>query len=128
MIGILSWRSLLESPICSQSVRRPGNLRLPLVSEVQKFLDPIPTYVCGGFPLLTCNSWILAAHLRIQFNSDTVYLEIISDSTGKGSVSGWGRSPGGGHGNLLQYSCLENSMNRKACRAIVHEVTNSQTC
>ena len=25
-----------------------------------------------------------------------------------GSVSGWGRSPGGGHGNPLQYSCLEN--------------------
>ena len=31
-----------------------------------------------------------------------------------GSISGWGRSPGGGHGNLLQYSCLENPMDRGA--------------
>ena len=37
-----------------------------------------------------------------------------------GSIPGLGRSPGGGHGNPLQYSCLENSMNRGAWRAIVH--------
>ena len=30
------------------------------------------------------------------------------------SIPGWGRSPGGGHGNLLQYSCLENPMDRGA--------------
>ena len=35
---------------------------------------------------------------------------------------GWGRSPGGGHGNPLQYSCLENSMDRGAWRAMVHRV------
>ena len=34
-----------------------------------------------------------------------------------GSTPGSGRSPGGGHGNLLQYSCLENSMDRGAWRA-----------
>ena len=32
-----------------------------------------------------------------------------------GSVPGSGRSPGGGHGNPLQYSCLENPMDRGAC-------------
>ena len=31
-----------------------------------------------------------------------------------GSIPGWGRSPGEGNGNLLQYSCLENSMDRGA--------------
>jgi len=31
-----------------------------------------------------------------------------------GSISGWGRFPGGGHGNPLQYSCLENAMDRGA--------------
>ena len=31
-----------------------------------------------------------------------------------GSVPGWGRSPGGGHGNPLYYSCLENSMDKGA--------------
>ena len=40
---------------------------------------------------------------------------------------GLGRSPGGGYGNALQYSCLENSMNRGAWRATVHGVTKSQT-
>ena len=31
-----------------------------------------------------------------------------------GLISGWGRSPGGGHGNPLQHSCLENPMDRGA--------------
>ena len=41
------------------------------------------------------------------------------------SVLGWERSTGGGHGNPLQYSCLENSMDREAWRAIIHGVTKS---
>ena len=39
-----------------------------------------------------------------------------------GSIPGLGRSPGGGNGNPLQYSCLENPMDREAWRAIVHGV------
>ena len=44
-----------------------------------------------------------------------------------GSIPGWGRSPGGGRGNLLQYSCLENPMDRRAWQATVHRVSKSQT-
>ena len=44
-----------------------------------------------------------------------------------GSVPGLGRSPGEGHGNPLQYSCLENPMDRGACRAAVHRVKKSRT-
>jgi len=44
-----------------------------------------------------------------------------------GSIPGSGRFPGGGHGNPLQYSCLENPMDRRAWRATVHKVTESQT-
>ena len=44
-----------------------------------------------------------------------------------GLISGSGRSPGGGHGNPLQYSCLENSMDRGAWQATVHGVAWSQT-
>ena len=43
------------------------------------------------------------------------------------SVPGLGRSPGGGHGNPLRYSCLENFMDRGAWQATVHRVTKSQT-
>ena len=39
-----------------------------------------------------------------------------------GSIPGSGRSPGGGHGNPLQYSCLENSVDRGAWGATVHGV------
>ena len=44
-----------------------------------------------------------------------------------GSIPGLGRSPEGGHGNLLQYPCLENPMDREEWQAIVHEVMESQT-
>ena len=43
-----------------------------------------------------------------------------------GSITGSGRSPGEGNGNPLQYSCLENPMDRGAWRATVHEVSKSQ--
>ena len=44
-----------------------------------------------------------------------------------GSIPSLGRSPGGGHSNPLQYSYLENLMDRGACWAIVHGVSESQT-
>ena len=44
-----------------------------------------------------------------------------------GSIPGSERSPGGGHGSPLQYSCLESSMDRGAWRATVHSVAVSQT-
>ena len=39
-----------------------------------------------------------------------------------GFIPGWGRCPGVGNDNPLQYSCLENPMDREAWRATVHEV------
>ena len=45
----------------------------------------------------------------------------------KGSIPGLGRSPGSGHSNPLQYSCLEISMDRGAWQATVQRVTKSQT-
>ena len=44
-----------------------------------------------------------------------------------GSIPGLGRSPGGGHGNSLRYSRLENPMDRGAWQAAVHRVTKSWT-
>ena len=44
-----------------------------------------------------------------------------------GSIPGLGRSPGEGNGNPLQYSCLENPMDREAWWATVHRVAKSRT-
>ena len=44
-----------------------------------------------------------------------------------GLMPGWGRSPGGGNGNPLQYSCLGNPMDKGAWQAAVHGVAKSQT-
>ena len=49
------------------------------------------------------------------------------DIRDKGSIPGSGRSPGVGNGNPLQYSCLENSMDRGAWRAKVHGASESDT-
>ena len=49
------------------------------------------------------------------------------DSRDVGSVSASGRSSGGGNGNPLQYSCLENPLDNGAWQAIVHRVAKSWT-
>ena len=41
-------------------------------------------------------------------------------------ITGSGRSPGEGNGKLLQYSCLENPMDRGACQAAVHGIRKSE--
>ena len=50
-----------------------------------------------------------------------------ADARDMGLIPGLGRSLGGGNGNPLWYSCLENLMDREAWRALVHGVAKSQT-
>ena len=49
------------------------------------------------------------------------------DLRDRGSVPGSGRCSGGGNGNPLQYSCLENPVDRGAGRATVHRIAESDT-
>ena len=49
------------------------------------------------------------------------------DSGDAGSILSLGRSPGGGNGNPLQYSCLDNPTDREAWWATVHRITNRNT-
>ena len=51
----------------------------------------------------------------------------VGDVRDVSSIPGLGRSPGAGHGNPLQYSCLENLVKRGAWQATVHGVTKSPT-
>ena len=53
--------------------------------------------------------------------------ENAGDARDVGLIPGWGRSPEGGNDNPLQYSCLENPLDRGAWQATVHEVAKSWT-
>ena len=44
-----------------------------------------------------------------------------------GLIPGWGRSPGGGHGNPLQYSYLKNLIDQRVWWAMLHRIAQSQT-
>ena len=82
------------------------------------------------------NFWIEKIPWRRNRLPTTVFLGFPGGSDGKeyacstrdlGSIPGLGRSPGGGHDNLLQYSCLENPMDRGTWWATVHGVAESET-
>ena len=66
-------------------------------------------------------------HLTGLFPGGSTVKILPANAGDTGSISGLGRSPGGGNDNPLQYSCLENSKDRGVWRATVHGVTKSQT-
>ena len=68
------------------------------------------------------------AYLGVAGGSAVKNLPAIArDTRDVGSIPGLGRSPGEGHGNILQYSCLGKSMDRGTWRATVHRVAKSWT-
>ncbi|CAM9918803.1 unnamed protein product [Rangifer tarandus platyrhynchus] len=78
----------------------------------------------------------LFLHATLFITAFSIFIYFLGSSDGKvfannvgdlGSISGSGRSPAEGNGNPLQYSCLENPMDRGAWWATVHGVTKSRT-
>ena len=63
----------------------------------------------------------------MRHSGDSESKESVCSAGEQGSIPGSGRSPGEGHGNLLQYSCLDNSMDRGAWQATVLGVAKSWT-
>ena len=60
------------------------------------------------------------------FPGSSVVKNLPANAKDTGSIPGLGRSPGGGYGNPLQYSCLETLMDRGAWQATVHRVTKTE--
>ena len=85
---------------------------------LQRFLCIIIFFKKGTFLVV---QWLRASQVVLEVKNPPVSAR---DSC---SILGSGRSPGGGHGNPLPYSCLENPMDRGAWRATVHRVTKSRT-
>ena len=65
--------------------------------------------------------------MRWGFPDSSAGEESTCNAGDMGSVPGLGRCPGGGHGNQLQYSCLESPMDRGAWQAIANGITKSWT-
>ena len=72
-------------------------------------------------------SWTQLKQLSCSSSSSSEGKASACNAGDSGSIPGSGRSLGEGNGNPLQYPCLENSMDKGACWAIVHEVAKSRT-
>ena len=79
------------------------------------------------FSKLKMDNWVLILGFRGASQMMLVIKNPPANAGDPGSIPGWGRSPGEGHGNPLQYSCLENPTDRGAWRATVHGVAESDT-
>ena len=87
-------------------------------------------YMLSGISLISkwgLKKLSILSRLPRGFPGGAVVKESTSQAGDVGLIPEWGRSPGEGNGNPLQYSCLENAMDRGAWRATVHRVTKSWT-
>ena len=96
--------------------QRIQNCSSPMFKFAQNICLSLPSW----FFLNTYSTWL-------GFPGGSEVKASASNVGDLGSIPGLGRSPGGGNGNPLQYSCLENPMDRGAWRAAVHGATKSQT-
>ena len=75
-------------------------------------------YICSPFFPASLSSFPLARYPEVTLSDVVLVVKNppanAEDTRDSGSVPGLGRSPGEGHGNPLQYSCLENPMDRGA--------------
>ena len=87
--------------------------------------------ICRGTPPSRRGRLTTFIKLRLGASQLVLVVKNLLASAGDmrdlGSVPGSKRSPGRGHGNPLQYSCLENPMDRGAWWAMVHRVAESNT-
>ena len=132
-IGVpVSFWFIVLSGSCGNSVSSFTSIHFSIMIE--------PTYVpsssVGGFSFLHSLSSIFSdghsdqCEVRMRASQWLSSKESACNAGAAGdtgSIPGSGRSPGGGHGNPLQYSCLENPMDSAAWWATVHGVAKSQT-
>ena len=106
-------------------------------SKLQEIVEDRDAW-CAAVPRVT-KSWTWLSDWTRTVATISMYYQLVGflgGSDGKesacntgeaSSIPGWGRSPGGGNGNPLQYSCQENPMDRGALWATVHRITKSWT-
>ena len=100
----IAWKTRCNILLINCSVKESGKEVIHVDTHTSPYIRGFPGGTSGREP--TCHA---------------------GDIRDPGSIPGWGRSPGGGNGHPLQYSCLENPTDRGAWWATVHGVTKSQT-
>ena len=89
--------------------------------------SPIISWQIDGKRMETVTDFVLGGSKITAFPGGSEDKASACHAGDLGLIPGLGRSPGEGNGNPLQYSCLENSMDRGAWRATVHGVAKSRT-
>ena len=88
-------------------------------------------YFVDSLSKIFYSKWIFKKSIEVLTEIENMYCSSVGKQSAckagdLGLIPGLGRSPGEGNGNPLQYSCLENPMNRGAWQATVHRVAKSQ--
>ena len=127
-------RTVLDPPCPAPGAQGPGHhdsllsgsLSLSLALLAAK-ISPAQAVSVPPQPTVAKRSFLPGAVLRLKgFPGGSNGKKSACNAGDPGSILGSGRSPGRGCGNPLQYSCLENTMDRGAWRATVHEVAKSR--
>ena len=104
---------------------------LTLKGHLKQRLKPSTPLAKISYPWVDLVVLIVFLISNCQASQVLLVVKIMPHSAGDardvGSIPGLGRSPGGQHGHLLQYSCLENHMDGGAWQATVHKVAKSWT-
>ena len=129
----LSCEDLLEERMAAHSsflvgespwTEKPGGLQSLGSQRVRHDWITKQSTAQHSIPVNIVDLCLLKSSQRIEFGGSQVALEVknppanAGDVRDAGSIPGLERSPGGGNGNLLQYSCLENPMDRWVWQAI----------
>ena len=103
-----------------QSVVNYTPVKLIVIKNLFLYRDHCPYF-------LKSSKNIASVFCILGFSGDSAVQNLPTNAGDVGLIPGSGRSPGEGNGNPLQYSCLENPMDRGAWWAILHGVRESQT-
>ena len=112
----------LSPPPRSQTFYPPADALYPL--NANSSFTPTPSAWHPPFSFLSLNLTRLGA---LSYPGVSDGKESACNAGDPGSIPGLGRSPGEGNGNPLQYSCLENPMDRGAWQGVDHGIAKSQT-
>ena len=124
-ISIQTWMLRGEFLITYPMVRCIWDIYLPQAKRSKHIRDDQKAIIknsCSSRLSFNTRNWASQVALVVKNPSANA-----GDISGAGSTLGSGRSPGGGHDNPLQYSCLGNPMDRGAWRATVHGISKSGT-